>query len=135
MRMGQHSKKDGEKIHKCMICDKTYTTLTNLNTHIDTVHKGKRYPCSSCDYESTQKGHLKEHVMSKHDGIVFNCKTCDEQYTTKGGLRSHSKRCKGTSVKKENAVRRKPRINRNRRQKVRVEPEKCSDCDKRNPKF
>jgi len=44
--------------------------MSNLWTHIQTIHKGKTFPCQHCEYKATKKQHLKRHTLSKHEGKI-----------------------------------------------------------------
>ena len=36
-------------------------------SHIDSIHKGIRYPCEKCDHKAVTKQRLQHHIDSKHE--------------------------------------------------------------------
>lgn len=58
---------------KCNDCEKSYTSLSNLNQHIKTSHDNgeggvRRYFCPFCDEEQSSKFSHKRHIERKHGG-------------------------------------------------------------------
>ena len=53
----------------CEQCDYKATKKGDLSTHINSIHKGVRFPCKKCDYKATQKGTLLRHIESIHEGV------------------------------------------------------------------
>ena len=39
----------GEKLTKCLECQKLFKTKKSLKKHIRSRHEGIKYPCSQCD--------------------------------------------------------------------------------------
>jgi len=57
-----------EKPFKCRECDKAFSLLGHLNSHM-TVHTGdadEPYKCHVCDTAFSQSGHLKNHISHVH---------------------------------------------------------------------
>ena len=46
----------------CPHCDSTFKTWDHRKIHIESQHKGIRYPCEQCDFKGTQRVHLRIHV-------------------------------------------------------------------------
>ena len=46
----------------CGECDYVATRAIDLKKHIESKHKGVRYPCLKCVYAATTAGSLKRHV-------------------------------------------------------------------------
>ena len=53
----------------CNICSKSFKSNRNLSQHIQSVHKGLKYPCNLCEYKATKKGYLKTHIESVHEKL------------------------------------------------------------------
>ena len=48
---------------KCGQCGETFSSRSNLRTHVDAVHAGKRYgPCPACSADFASKQKLREHL-------------------------------------------------------------------------
>ena len=62
--------------HQCLRCDYSATQKSILQTHIETIHEGKKFPCSQCESTFTQTGSLKTHIKSVHNGLKFPCTQC-----------------------------------------------------------
>jgi uncharacterized Zn-finger protein len=56
-----------EKQHKCLICDKFFTTVANLNVHLRSHAGDKPYKCSVCQKGFIQSNNLSTH-MKTHTG-------------------------------------------------------------------
>jgi uncharacterized Zn-finger protein len=56
-----------EKQHKCLICDKFFTTVANLNIHLKSHAGDKPYKCNICAKGFIQSNNLSTH-MKTHTG-------------------------------------------------------------------
>ena len=77
--------------HVCDICSKSYKSKGNLTQHIQSVHKGLKFPCDQCVYQATTKENLWAHLRSVHEKIKYPCDQCQHSATTKGDLKSHAR--------------------------------------------
>ena len=75
--------------NSCDICQKHYKTKRNLVNHIQSAHKGIKYPCNLCEYKATSQGHRKRHIESVHQKIKHPCNICDYTATDKRFLKKH----------------------------------------------
>ena len=48
----------GDEAHVCYVCDKTLSSKSSLNLHINSVHRGRRFPCEECDKSFTDSTNL-----------------------------------------------------------------------------
>jgi len=51
-------------IHKCGICEKTFTDKSNRRRHELASHNGKKYSCKECDKTYTTKSNLDHHYRT-----------------------------------------------------------------------
>ncbi len=79
--------------HTCPSCSKTFTSKSNLNTHLNMVHKAaeKRYSCYTCQKKFYRKTDLLIHEKTHSDQRPFQCKKCSLTFKQEGGLRNHEK--------------------------------------------
>ena len=73
----------------CDICMKQYKSKRNLLKHIQSVHKGIKYPCNQCEYKATQQGNLKTHIESVHEKVKYPCHQCEYKATRQSNLKTH----------------------------------------------
>jgi len=75
----------------CEICEKVFSTKSNLKTHISTIHdKQKKYECEHCNKEFGQKGNLNYHISSVHlKQKKYECEHCNKAFINKGDLKHH----------------------------------------------
>ena len=52
--------------HNCDQCDAVFKRKGHLNSHIEGMHGGERYPCSQCGKEFQNKSNLNRHVKKIH---------------------------------------------------------------------
>ena len=57
---------------------------------MDSVHEGKKpFHCNTCDYSTSRKEQLQTHIESVHQGKKFNCQTCDLNLSDEMSLIEH----------------------------------------------
>ncbi|RWS17470.1 zinc finger protein 467-like protein [Leptotrombidium deliense] len=60
-----------EKPHQCKICEKYFSTKTNLSQHIRAVHKKeKRFQCEEYKKWVFQKSNLEKHIRQMHSMYI-----------------------------------------------------------------
>ena len=76
----------------CDICSTGYKSKRNLNQHIQSAHKGLKFPCDQCVYQATRKDKLWAHIRSVHEKVKYPCNQCEYKATTQSNLKSHYQR-------------------------------------------
>ena len=79
------------KTFKCESCNASYRFKCNLQTHVESVHEGKKpFKCPSCDAAFAMNGRLKAHVENVHEKKrPFKCEICNRGFYAKDQLRIH----------------------------------------------
>ena len=84
---------EGERPHKCSVCDENFMMEQDLNHHVRTIHEGEKPPewiCNICGKISKTKGALKSHTENVHERKKpHKCEVegCDAGFHTKVQLR------------------------------------------------
>lgn len=53
----------------CDFCDMKYSTRSDLNSHVKTIHEHKKIKCELCNALVSSKEYYCRHVRSHHDGM------------------------------------------------------------------
>ncbi|KAF5400243.1 Zinc finger and BTB domain-containing protein [Paragonimus heterotremus] len=79
------------RVLTCAFCNKVFTKICNLNTHIKTVHKGvKPFECTFCYKGFTRNSDLHKHIDAVHKGLKpFVCDFCQRSFSQKSSLKRH----------------------------------------------
>ena len=74
----------------CAICNARFTAKTSLNTHMASVHEGKKHYCDLCGANFNHRQSLKGHIASVHEGNKpFICMVCQKTFAAGKSLRYH----------------------------------------------
>ena len=52
---------------QCTICEHKTVDKNQLKTHINEIHKGRKFKCPKCDYTSVRNNRLKRHIEAVHE--------------------------------------------------------------------
>lgn len=85
------SDKDEKKMYPCQLCDKKYSTMTNIYRHVRTVHNF--FLCSLCMNMFPLESDLKEHIhrCPKSDVRKPQCSVCMQYFSNSWSLTRHVK--------------------------------------------
>ena len=92
--LGVHEK---NKPHKCPICPAAFMQKSHMQTHVDSVHFGKKdeskkVNCDVCDSTFCDKKSLKKHIQIVHERKKpFECTFCEKKFSVRSGLNGHLK--------------------------------------------
>ena len=75
----------------CKECGKKYTARNGFRFHMNSVHRGIRFPCPEvgCDYKATLKHTLLMHTESKHSDMRHYCDICSLSTGNTDALQIH----------------------------------------------
>ena len=60
----------GRAENSCRECWKTFSDSLSLKHHVNSEHRGIRYPCDYCEYLGTEIKAVKSHIDSYHPSLV-----------------------------------------------------------------
>ena len=75
--------------YECEDCDSLFTTISSLQTHIQSIHKGQCFQCTQCVSIFKWKCDLNLHMKSVHEGKLFQCSHCETNFAKKRNLQRH----------------------------------------------
>ena len=83
-----------EKYSYCKVCNKKFSSTSNMKLHIDAVHLGvKRYQCKLCHESFSHSNVLKSHSKRVHEGTAsYKCLICEKVFHLRSDLLLHIKR-------------------------------------------
>lgn len=85
------AEKDEKKVYPCQLCDKKYSTMTNIYRHVRTQHN--YFLCSLCMNMFQLEAELKEHIHKcpKSDVKKPQCVVCMQYFSNSWSLTRHIK--------------------------------------------
>ena len=73
----------------CMICDKYFTRLFNLKSHLKSHQARRPFGCEVCDMRFTRNHDLVRHLQTHTDWRQFVCGGCNKGFIRKDALLRH----------------------------------------------
>lgn len=123
-----HKTHNGVKSVKCSLCEKQYTSQTNLDRHIRIMHKQERqHTCSTCQKTFAQLASLRIHQSVHEAERKFGCDICNHKFKSEIHLKLHKKRHLPTEyrLKRRSSLPKKPTYKSPPKLCV------CNECGKR----
>ena len=79
--------------HICSYCNKTFPSLSNLEKHVNRIHKGiKSHKCYVCEVCFASKTEFNAHICGVHEGKKpYECEYCKACFSGKSNLTCHIK--------------------------------------------
>lgn len=118
----------GVKNYECQLCQKRYTSQTNLDRHVRVFHRQERqHKCTTCHKTFSQLSTLRLHQSVHMAERLFSCDICNSKFKTETQLKIHKKR----HMPNEH---RRPRRKYTPPKKIYKPPQKlcvCNECGKR----
>ncbi|CAL4063497.1 unnamed protein product [Meganyctiphanes norvegica] len=88
--MKVHMRMHSGENYPCSQCDRTYLSISALNSHA-LIHSGeKNVECPDCGAKFFAKIYLNKHISVVHGDKRFLCPVCGKSYKTKQSLKEHS---------------------------------------------
>lgn len=123
-----HKTHTGAKNHECTMCQKRYTSQSNLDRHIRVFHcQERQHKCTTCHKMFSQLSSLRLHQSVHMAERKFSCDICNNTFKTEVHLKLHKKRHMPTEYRRPFRKYTPPK-------KLYKPPPKlcaCNECDKR----
>ncbi|XP_071441861.1 zinc finger protein 271-like isoform X2 [Hetaerina americana] len=76
-------------LQRCELCNSCFHDMSGLESHLEIIHKKKKYRCKLCVKSFTSGELLKEH-KAEHHKMEYKCELCKKTFDTAKKLRNHS---------------------------------------------
>ncbi|CRL00096.1 CLUMA_CG013378, isoform A [Clunio marinus] len=122
-----------EKQHKCLVCDKFFTTVGNLNIHLK-IHAGEKpYKCTVCGKGFIQSNNLATHMKIHTGEKPHGCQICGKRFSQSNNLKTHIRTHTGEKPFKctlcEKSFNQKNNLTTHLRTHSDYHPSNCSMCN------
>ncbi|XP_063152303.1 zinc finger protein 436-like [Candoia aspera] len=124
----------GEKVYKCLVCEKSFSRNWSLLTH-QRYHKGEKpYKCSDCSDCFCDKSSLIRHQRIHTGEKLYKCFICEKSFNQSTNLFTHQRIHTGEKPYKcfecGKSFNQSSHLIRHQRLHTGEKPYKCSECGK-----
>ena len=89
----------GPAYHNCKLCQKSFRTAKYLKMHNKKVHmKDHPFLCDKCGHRAPSVTHLTNHMKVHHKAKQFQCKTCEVRFRWPDNLKVHLRKGVCTNI-------------------------------------
>ena len=89
-----------EKTLKCINCNATFKSSTQLKRHTANAHCSRPFKCPHCPHRSKNKANLERHVaFHTSNKDAFQCLHCDRKFAFKNSMKKHLEKGRCTVLK------------------------------------
>ena len=83
----------------CTICGKEFTK-SRIKRHVDAIHKGIRHKCPLCEKDYSSESDMNCHIKAVHQGIKMACHFCSMEFQRGSDRNRHERQSHPAEVDK-----------------------------------
>ena len=99
-RKVDHRNDSNQETLKCVNCDATFKSTTQLKRHTANAHCSRPFKCPHCPHRSKNKVNLERHVaFHTSNKDAFQCLHCERKFAFKNSMKKHLEKGRCTVLK------------------------------------